>query len=98
MWGRDVSQQSLIGKLAEAVRFELTDPCGSPVFKTGAIDHSATLPDRRMIVSSGALGGLATHLEYLTPAAVDPHRRERAAPDAAGVERQKLGLVDQAQR
>ena len=30
--------------LAEAVRFELTDPCGSPVFKTGAIDHSATLP------------------------------------------------------
>ncbi len=31
-------------RLAEAVRFELTDPCGSPVFKTGAIDHSATLP------------------------------------------------------
>ena len=30
--------------LAEEVRFELTDPCGSPVFKTGAIDHSATLP------------------------------------------------------
>ena len=31
--------------LAEAVRFELTNPCGLPVFKTGAIDHSATLPD-----------------------------------------------------
>ena len=31
-------------KLAEAVRFELTNPCGLPVFKTGAIDHSATLP------------------------------------------------------
>lgn len=30
--------------LAEAVRFELTDGCPSPVFKTGAIDHSATLP------------------------------------------------------
>jgi hypothetical protein len=30
--------------LAEAVRFELTDPFESPVFKTGAIDHSATLP------------------------------------------------------
>ena len=30
--------------LAEAVRFELTNPCGLPVFKTGAIDHSATLP------------------------------------------------------
>ena len=32
--------------LAEAVRFELTNPCGLPVFKTGAIDHSATLPNR----------------------------------------------------
>ena len=30
--------------LAEAVRFELTNPCGSPVFKTGAFNHSATLP------------------------------------------------------
>ena len=33
-----------IRSLAEAVRFELTDPFESPVFKTGAIDHSATLP------------------------------------------------------
>ena len=32
------------GDLAEAVRFELTDPFEPPVFKTGAIDHSATLP------------------------------------------------------
>lgn len=32
------------GKLAEAVGFELTVPCGTPVFKTGAIDHSATPP------------------------------------------------------
>jgi hypothetical protein len=31
--------------LAEAVRFELTNPCGLPVFKTGAIDHSAKLPE-----------------------------------------------------
>ena len=30
--------------LAEAVRFELTEPCGSPVFKTGALSLSATLP------------------------------------------------------
>jgi hypothetical protein len=30
--------------LAEEVRFELTEPCGSSVFKTDAIDHSATLP------------------------------------------------------
>ncbi len=33
-----------IGILAEAVRFELTNGCPLPVFKTGAIDHSATLP------------------------------------------------------
>ena len=38
--GRRIS----IGSLAEAVRFELTDLFKSPVFKTGAIDHSATLP------------------------------------------------------
>ena len=31
--------------LAEAVRFELTDPCESLVFKTRAIDHSTTLPE-----------------------------------------------------
>ena len=30
--------------LAEAVRFELTDPCESPDFKSGAIDPSTTLP------------------------------------------------------
>jgi hypothetical protein len=33
-------------RLAEAVRFELTNGCPLPVFKTGAIDHSATLPTR----------------------------------------------------
>jgi hypothetical protein len=32
--------------LAEAVRFELTGPFGPTVFKTVAIDHSATLPCR----------------------------------------------------
>ena len=30
--------------LAEAVRFELTVPFGTSVFKTGALNHSATLP------------------------------------------------------
>ena len=30
--------------LAERVRFELTVPCGTTVFKTVAIDHSATFP------------------------------------------------------
>ena len=43
------------------MRFELTGPCGPPVFKTGAIDHSATLPCRRWtaILGPGALCGLA---------------------------------------
>ncbi len=41
--------------LAEAVRFELTDGCPSPVFKTGAIDHSATLPCVPMVVRRAAL-------------------------------------------
>ncbi len=31
-------------RLAEGVGFEPTDTCASPVFKTGAFDHSATLP------------------------------------------------------
>ena len=34
----------VIDDLAEAVRFELTNGCPLQVFKTGAIDHSATLP------------------------------------------------------
>ena len=32
------------GELAEGVGFEPTEPFGSPVFKTGAIDHSTTPP------------------------------------------------------
>lgn len=31
-------------QMAEGVGFEPTDPCGSPVFKTGAIDRSTTPP------------------------------------------------------
>jgi hypothetical protein len=38
------AEHRLMGILAEAVRFELTGPFEPPVFKTGAIDHSATLP------------------------------------------------------
>ena len=33
--------------LAEGRRFELLDPCGSAVFKTAALDHSATPPRHR---------------------------------------------------
>ncbi len=36
----------LIIKLAEGVRFELTRPFGLPVFKTGAINRSATPPGK----------------------------------------------------
>jgi hypothetical protein len=32
--------------LAEAVRFELTNGRPLPVFKTGAFNHSATLPSK----------------------------------------------------
>ena len=32
--------------MAEGVGFEPTEPFGSPVFKTGAIDHSTTPPVR----------------------------------------------------
>ncbi len=34
-----------IFNLAEAQRFELWNPFGSPVFKTGAFNRSATLPE-----------------------------------------------------
>ena len=32
--------------MAEGVGFEPTDPYGSPVFKTGPIDHSGIPPNR----------------------------------------------------
>ena len=41
--------------LAEAVRFELTNGCPLPVFKTGAIDHSATLPVMSAVYARGIL-------------------------------------------
>jgi hypothetical protein len=31
--------------LAETVRFELTDPCGSAVFKTAGLNRSPKSPD-----------------------------------------------------
>ena len=37
--------QLLTIKVAEGVRFELTRPFGLPVFKTGAINRSATPPE-----------------------------------------------------
>ena len=35
-----------VGIMAVGVGFEPTEPRGSPVFKTGAFDHSATPPSR----------------------------------------------------
>jgi hypothetical protein len=32
---------------AEGGRFELPDPCGSPIFKTGGFNHSPTPPCER---------------------------------------------------
>ena len=40
----------LLKKRAERGRFELPVPCGTPVFKTGAIGHSATSPDTAFAV------------------------------------------------
>ncbi|CAA7617435.1 hypothetical protein MCP1_20228 [Candidatus Terasakiella magnetica] len=34
----------MVGRLADGVGFEPTEACAPPVFKTGAIDHSATHP------------------------------------------------------
>ena len=53
--------------LAEAVRFELTNPFELTVFKTVAIDHSATLPVGLDYTSIDALGtyvghGISPHL------------------------------------
>ena len=39
--------------LEEDVRFELTDPFGSSVFKTDAIGHSANLPLFKIIYRDG---------------------------------------------
>ena len=36
--------KSFIINMAEGVGFEPTDPCGSPVFKTGALNRSAIPP------------------------------------------------------
>ena len=51
MRDRVVFRLFLIKEMAEAVRFELTDPCESTVFKTVAIDHSATLPWGEIVAS-----------------------------------------------
>ena len=45
--GLGLALEPLIFKGAERVGFEPTVPCGTSVFKTDAIDHSATSPEMR---------------------------------------------------
>ena len=40
---------------AEAVRFELTVPCDTPVFKTGALNHYATPPCTLIYIDKSSL-------------------------------------------
>ena len=42
--------------MADGVGFEPTDACTSPVFKTGALNRSATHPSMAGRISSGADG------------------------------------------
>src|SRR5207253_8818445 len=49
-----IGSRRLLTREAEGVRFELTRPFGLPVFKTGAINRSATPPARPQ-------GGLQPH-------------------------------------
>ena len=48
--------------LAERVGFEPTDPRGSPVFKTGALNHSTTSPFRDSHLANPASGCSPTPL------------------------------------
>ena len=42
---KTLDQRAFFGVMAEAVRFELTEVLPSLVFKTSALNHSATLPE-----------------------------------------------------
>jgi hypothetical protein len=43
--------------MAEGVGFEPTDPCGSPVFKTGAINRSTIPPEESAVDDVRAVNG-----------------------------------------
>jgi hypothetical protein len=46
--------------MAEGEGFEPPEPFGSPVFKTGALNHSATLPGLRLQVKRYVIGAAAS--------------------------------------
>jgi hypothetical protein len=53
--GREYSnclRAEAVQSMAERVRFELTKPFGSPVFKTGAINRSATSPSLTILAEN----------------------------------------------
>lgn len=50
-------------QLAEAVGFEPTDPRGSTVFKTAALNHSATLPKCPRVVRMLSLSVLGSYYQ-----------------------------------
>ena len=54
--------------MAESVRFELTEPFGSTVFKTVAIDHSANSPHFKI----GTGGGIRTPADAVLETAALP--------------------------
>jgi hypothetical protein len=45
------ASQTRVTQMAERVGFEPTVPCGTPVFKTGALDRSATSPNHLRLAS-----------------------------------------------
>ena len=50
-----MSRRRVLPMRAEGVRFELTRPFGLPVFKTGAINRSATPPGTRAVAIANSL-------------------------------------------
>ena len=51
--------RSYLGRAAEGVGFEPTDPGGSPVFKTGALNHSAIPPSCLYSITYAAIIAVA---------------------------------------
>ena len=49
--------------MAEGVGFEPTVTCATPVFKTGAFDHSATPPEVQSDCGRGELSRFAGNLQ-----------------------------------
>jgi hypothetical protein len=62
--------------VAEGVGFEPTEPFGSPVFKTGAIDHSTTPPLGKLSESRGDMHSLGNEIKEISEAGRS--RREEA--------------------